>query len=67
MSNHVESVADANEKVINSIKDVAAVTAEVSSNANETLANCNLNLQSIAKMTETMEQLRVDAGELTAQ
>lgn len=67
LSNHVEAVADANEKVINSIKDVAAVTAEVSSNANETLANCNLNLQSIAKMTETMEQLRVDAGELTAQ
>ena len=67
LSNHIEAVADANEKVISSIKDVAAVTAEVSSNANETLANCNLNLQSIAKMTETMEQLRVDAGELTAQ
>ena len=66
MSNHVQSVADANEKVVSSIKDVAAVTAEVSSNANETLTNCTLNLESIAKVTKTMEQLRVDAGELTA-
>ena len=67
LSNHVEAVADANEKVINSIKDVAAVTAEVSSNANETLTNCTLNLESVANMTKTMEQLRVDAGELMAQ
>ena len=67
LRNHVEAVADANEKVISSIKDVAAVTAEVSSNANETLENCKLNLESIAKVTETMEKLRVDAGELTAQ
>ena len=66
LSNHVEAVADANEKVVSSIKDVAAVTAEVSSNANETLTNCTLNLESIAKVTKTMEQLRVDAGELTA-
>ena len=66
LSNHVEAVADANEKVVSSIKDVAAVTAEVSSNANETLANCNLNLESIAKMTETMEQLKQEACELTA-
>ena len=66
LSNHVQSVADANEKVVSSIKDVAAVTAEVSSNANETLTNCTLNLESIAKVTKTMEQLRVDAGELTA-
>ena len=66
LSNHVEAVADANEKVVSSIKDVAAVTAEVSSNANETLTNCTLNLESIAKVTKTMEQLRINAGELTA-
>ncbi len=38
--------------------------AEVTSNANETLENCNMNLESVAKVTEIMEQLKKDADEM---
>lgn len=66
LNTQVDAVTAANKKMVSSIHDVAEVTAEVTSNANETLTNCNLNLESIAKVTETMEQLRQEAGELSA-
>ena len=66
LNTQVEAVTAANKKMVSSIHDVAEVTAEVTSNANETLTSCNMNLESIAKVTETMEQLRQEAGELSA-
>lgn len=60
----VESVADANRHVIESIENVSAVTEEVTASASETLESCNLNLESIAKVADIMGKLEEEAKKL---
>ncbi len=60
----VDAVADANTHVMDSIENVSAVTEEVTASANETLSNCNINLESIEKLMVIMKQLGEEAKKL---
>ena len=60
----VDVVTEANRKVVESIENVSAVTQEVTASANETLESCNMNLQTIAKVTDIMELLGEEARDL---
>ena len=60
----VDAVSDANKHVISSIENVSAVTQEVNASASETLESCNLNLTTIARVAEIMEQLGNEAKKL---
>ncbi len=60
----VEEVTEANKQVIERIDNVSAVTEEVTASASETLENCNMNLKSIEKVADIMEQLGVAVKEL---
>lgn len=50
-------VADANTVVMENIGNVSAVTEEVTASATETMQNCNMNLESIEKLTTIMNRL----------
>ena len=60
----VDSAAVANTKVVQNIDNVSAVTQEVSASATETLDGCNMNLESIEKLMQIMEQLGTEAKKL---
>jgi len=60
----VDTTAVANTKVVQNIDNVSAVTEEVSASATETLDGCNLNLESIEKLMQIMEQLGAEAKKL---
>lgn len=60
----VDIVLDENKQVEEGIENVAGVTRMVMDGANETLASCNTNLQSIAKVAEIMNTLSEDAAKL---
>lgn len=60
----VQAVENANKQVVENIGNVSAVTEEVTASANETLSNCNRNLESIEKVTEIMDTLGQDAQKL---
>ncbi len=60
----VDSVSVANKSVMESIENVSAVTEEVIASASETLESCNMNLDSIAKVSDIMTMLDVEAKKL---
>ena len=60
----VDKVAVANTKVVQNIDNVSAVTQEVSASATETLDGCNMNLESIEKLMQIMEQLGTEVKKL---
>lgn len=60
----VDIVLDENKHVEEGIENVASVTQKVMDGANETLASCNTNLQSIAKVSEIMNTLTKEAVKL---
>ena len=60
----VDVAAVANTKVVQNIDNVSAVTQEVSASATETLDGCNMNLESIEKLMQIMEQLGAEAKKL---
>jgi len=60
----VDTAAEANTKVVQNIDNVSAVTEEVSASATETLDGCNMNLESIEKLMQIMEQLGEEAKKL---
>ena len=60
----VEIVMEENKQVEEGIENVANVTQRVMDSANETLASCNTNLQSIAKVAEIMNTLTEEAAKL---
>ncbi len=60
----VEVVMEENKQVEDGIENIANVTMNVSESAYETLANCNTNLQSIAKVAEIMNTLTEEAAKL---
>jgi len=60
----VDVTATANTKVVRNIDNVSAVTQEVSASATETLDGCNMNLESIEKLMQIMEQLGAEAKKL---
>lgn len=60
----VEIVTVENEHVDKQIGHMVNTIEEVSSSADETLANCNVNLESIAKVGTFMDGLKVDADKL---
>ena len=60
----VESASVANSAVVESIQNVSAVTEEVSASAIATLESCDQNQESIQKLVEIMESLRVEAAKL---
>lgn len=60
----VDTVLDENKQVEEGIENVAGVTRKVMDGANETLASCNTNLQSIAKVADIMNTLTEDAAKL---
>lgn len=60
----VEAVSVANKQVSESVENVSALTEEVTASANETLESCNMNLTSIAKVTEIMNKLETEAQKL---
>ena len=60
----VEEVTEANKQVIERIDNVSAVTEEVTASASETLESCNLNLKSIEKVADIMDQLGEAVKEL---
>lgn len=53
----IRDVADANAVVMENIGNVSAVTQEVTASATETMQNCNMNLESIEKLTTIMNRL----------
>ena len=57
-----KEVKDLKEK--QNIDNVSAVTQEVSASATETLDGSNMNLESIEKLMQIMEQLGADAKKL---
>ena len=60
----VEIVMEENKQVEEGIENVANVTQRVMDSANETLASCNTNLQSIAKVSDIMNTLTEEAAKL---
>lgn len=60
----VEVVMEENQQVEDGIENVANVTQRVMDSANETLASCNTNLQSIAKVSDIMNTLTEEAAKL---
>lgn len=60
----VEIVTEENEQVEKQIENVAHTMEEVTSSADETLENCNTNLDSIAKVVALMDSLKEDATKL---
>ena len=60
----VEIVMEENKQVEDGIENVANVTQRVMDSANETLASCNTNLQSIAKVADIMNTLTEEAAKL---
>lgn len=60
----VNVVLDENKQVEEGIENVADVTQKVMDGANETLASCNTNLQSVAKMVDIMNVLTTEAAKL---
>lgn len=64
LKQRVESVAVANKQVAESVTNVSALTEEVTASAGETLESCNMNLSSIAKVTEIMNKLGTEAQKL---
>ena len=64
LKDSVDIVLDENKQIEEGIENVAGVTGKVMDGANETLASCNTNLQSIAKVAEIMNTLTEDATKL---
>lgn len=60
----VDVVLEENKQVEAGIENVASVTQKVMDGANETLASCNTNLQSIAKVADIMNTLTQEAAKL---
>ena len=60
----VEIVTEENDQVEKQIEHVAHTMEEVTSSADETLENCNTNLDSIAKVVALMDSLKEDATKL---
>ena len=60
----VEIVTEENDQVEKQIEHVAHTMEEVTSSADETLENCNTNLDSIAKVVALMDSLKEDAAKL---
>ena len=60
----VEIVTEENDQVEKQIEHVAHTMEEVTSSADETLENCNTNLDSIAKVVALMDSLKEDAVKL---
>lgn len=60
----VDVVMEENKQVEEGIENVANVTQRVMDSANETLASCNTNLQSIAKVADIMNVLTEEATKL---
>ena len=50
--------------IMESIENVSAVTEEVIASASETLESCNMNLDSIAKVSGIMQMLDEEAKKL---
>lgn len=53
----VLDVAAANTVVVENIDNVSAITEEVTASATETMQSCNMNLESIEKLTTIMDKL----------
>ena len=60
----VEIVTEENDQVEKQIEHVAHTMEEVTSSADETLENCNTNLDSITKVVALMDSLKDDAAKL---
>ena len=60
----VDDVLDENKQVESGIENVANVTQKVMDSAAETLENCNMNLQSIAKVAAIMNILTKETAKL---
>ena len=60
----VDTVADSNHQIVQSIENVSAVTEEVTASANATLSDCRTNLENVDDITNIMEQLHANAEEL---
>lgn len=60
----VEIVTDENEQVEKQIDSVSLAMQKVMSGADETLENCNTNLDSIAKVVKLMDSLKEEAAKL---
>lgn len=60
----VEVVMEENQQVEDGIENVANVAQKVMDSAGETLASCNTNLQSIAKVADIMNTLTEEAAKL---
>ncbi len=60
----VVDVATANTVVVESIDNVSAITEEVTASATETLQSCNMNMESVEKLTYIMGQLGEAVREL---
>ena len=60
----VDAVAVANTRVVENIDNVSAVTEEVTASANETLINCNHNLESVEHLMNIMTRLDMEVKKL---
>lgn len=60
----VDVVTEENSKITEGILNVEEVTQKVLVGTNDTLADCNTNLQSVANVVDIMDRLMEDAGKL---
>lgn len=63
----VDVVTEENAKVTEGILNVEEVTKKVLAGTNDTLADCNMNLQSVANVVGIMDHLMADAEKLQAE
>ena len=63
----VEIVTSENEEVEKQIENVSRTMEEVTSGTDETLSNCNTNLESVAKVVALMDSLKEDAMKLQSE
>ncbi len=63
----VDIVTDANKQIEEKIEHVYSVTEEVTAGAEETLEECNRNLESVNYVVKIMEHLREDANRLQSE
>ena len=62
----VKVTTEANSQVAENIENVSMIMQRASNGADETLASCNINLQSIAKVAAIMDNLKQAADQLAA-
>lgn len=64
LKKEVDIVAEENQQIKHKIGDVSAITQEVTARSEQTLENCNRNLDSVEEVVQIMDNLKTEAQKL---